>query len=64
MLHGPVVVFRLRLFVSLSISFSCTDFTKNEFMTFFFKYLLNWYFAFGVFNARLEPILAILTKNY
>ena len=58
MLHRPVLLFRLRLFISFSISFSCMGFKKNEFITFCFKYLLNGHFAFRIFDARtFEPIL-------
>ena len=40
-------------------------FRKNDFITFCSKYQLNEYFAFGIFNARLEPILTkILSKSF
>ena len=46
-----------RDYLCVPISFSCTGFRKNEFITFCFKYLLNGYFAFAIFDGRFEQIL-------
>ena len=40
-LHGPVFLFKLRLFVIVATSFSLARFTENEFITFF----LNIYYV-------------------
>ena len=47
-LHGPVFLFKLRLFVIVATSFSLARFTENEFIT-LFKYLLHrYFFTFGI----------------
>ena len=62
MLHGPRLLFWLRLFINFSISVYWTKLMKNEFTNFFLKYVLKGLFHFGILDAKFEPTLK--TNNH